>query len=67
MGIRSSSDIFFLMSVVAVMMATISWAVEPIWLAASQWMLISISVGVWGIYLRIRDIHEGNGKNGKKK
>jgi hypothetical protein len=49
------------------MMAAISWAVEPMWLAASQWILISIAVGVWGIYLRIRDIHEGNEKNGKKK
>jgi len=31
-------------------------------LAASQWMLISIEMGVLGVYLRLRDIHEGNGK-----
>ncbi len=67
MSIKSSSDIFFILSVAAVLMATISWAVEPMWLAATQWLLVGIMVGVWGVYLRIRDMHEGNGKNGKKK
>ena len=62
MGIKSSSDIFFIVSVTAVLMAVISWAIEPMWLAATQWLLIAITVGVWGIYLRIRDMHEGNGK-----
>lgn len=64
MGIKSSSDIFFIISVTAALMAVLSWALrpDPIWLAASQWLLISITVGVWGLYLRIRDIHEGNGK-----
>ena len=68
MGIKSSADIFFIISVTAAMMAVLSWALrpEPIWLAASQWLLISITVGVWGLYLRLRDIHEGKG-NGKKK
>lgn len=67
MGIKSSSDIFFILSVTAVLMAVISWAVEPMWLAATQWLLVGIMVGIWGVYLRIRDMHEGNGKNGKKK
>ncbi|MDP1845639.1 MAG: hypothetical protein Q8L09_02715 [Candidatus Moranbacteria bacterium] len=67
MGIKSSSDIFFIMSVTAVLMAVISWAAEPMWLAATQWLLVGIMVGIWGLYLRIRDMHEGNGKNGKKK
>lgn len=67
MGIKSSSDIFFILSVAAVLMAVISWAAEPMWLAATQWLLVGIMVGVWGLYLRVRDIHEGNGKNGKKK
>jgi len=62
MGIKSSSDIFFILSVTAVLMAAISWAAEPMWLAASQWLLVAITVGVWGVYLRIRDLHEGNGK-----
>ena len=67
MGIKSSSDIFFIVSVAAVLMAIISWAVEPMWLAASQWLLVGIVVGAWGVYLRLRDIHEGSGKKGKKK
>jgi hypothetical protein len=76
MGIKSTSDIFFIFSVAAVFMAILSWALKPdaLWLAASQWILIAVVVGVWGIYLRLRDIHEGkaaarnsNGKNGKKK
>lgn len=67
MGIKSSSDIFFIFSVTAVFMAVISWAVEPIWLAATQWLLIAITVGVWGLYLRIRDMHEVNEKNRNKK
>ena len=62
MGIKSSSDIFFIVSVTAVLMAVLSWALEPMWLAATQWLLIAITVGVWGIYLRIRDVHEGNGR-----
>jgi hypothetical protein len=62
MGIKSSSDIFFVMSVAAVLMAVLSWAVEPMWLAATQWLLIGIMVGVWALYLRLRDIHEGGGK-----
>jgi hypothetical protein len=66
-GIKSTSDIFFILSVTAVLMAVISWAAEPMWLAATQWVLVGITVGVWGLYLRIRDVHEGNGKNGKKK
>ena len=65
MGIKSSADIFFIVSVAAAVMAVLSWAVEPMWLAASQWLMIGIMVGVWGLYLRLRDIHEG--KNGKKK
>jgi len=52
MGIKSSSDIFFIVSVAAVLMAIISWAVEPMWLAASQWLLVGIV---------------GSGKKGKKK
>lgn len=67
MGIKSSSDIFFILSVTAVLMSVISWAAEPMWLAATQWLLVGIMVGIWGLYLRIRDMHEGNGKNGKKK
>jgi len=44
-------------------MAIISWAVKPpIWLAPTQWLLIAITVGIWGLYLRLRDMHEGNGK-----
>ncbi len=66
MGIKSSSDIFFIVSVAAVFMAIISWAVEPMWLAATQWLLVGIMVGVWGLYLRLRDLHEGKG-NGRKK
>lgn len=67
MGIKSSSDIFFIMSVAAVLMAILSWAIAPMWLAATQWVLIGVMVGIWGLYLRLRDMHEGNGKNGKKK
>jgi len=76
MGIKSTSDIFFIISVATAFMSFLSWALKPdaLWLAATQWLLIAITVGVWGLYLRIRDIHEGkaivkngNGKNGKKK
>ncbi|MFA5925666.1 MAG: hypothetical protein WC831_01920 [Parcubacteria group bacterium] len=67
MGIKSSSDIFFIVSVAAVLMAVLSWAVNPMWLAATQWLLVGMMVGVWGIYLRLRDIHEGNEKSGKKR
>ena len=64
MGIKSTSDIFFILSVTGVLMAILSWALKPetIWLAATQWLLIAITVGIWGVYLRIRDIHEGNGR-----
>lgn len=66
MGIRSSTDILFILSAAAVLMAIIGAAGEDIWLASTQWMLVAITVGIWGLYLRIRDIHEGNcGKNGK--
>jgi hypothetical protein len=67
MGIKSSSDIFFILSVTAVFMAALSWAAGAMWLAATQWLLVGIMVGIWGVYLRIRDMHESNGKNGKKK
>ncbi len=71
MGIKSTSDIFFILSFLAVMFAVISWAAMDMWLASTQWMLVAITVGIWGVYLRLRDIHEGktvvkNG-NGKKK
>jgi len=67
MGTKSTSDIFFILSVTAAMMAVLSWVLKPetIWLAATQWLLIAITVGIWGLYLRLRDVHEG--KNGKKK
>jgi len=73
MGIKSTSDIFFIFSVSAVSMAFLSWALKPdtMWLAATQWLLIAITVGVWGLYLRLRDIHEekpvAKNGNGKKK
>lgn len=63
-GIKSSSDIFFILSVTFVMLATIGWAAADIWLAPTQWLLVAITMGIWGIYLRMRDVHE---KNGKKK
>ncbi|MDI6777763.1 MAG: hypothetical protein QMD77_01070 [Patescibacteria group bacterium] len=62
MGIKSSADIFFILSVAAVLMAILSWAAESMWLAPTQWLLVAIMVGVWGLYLRLRDMHEGNGK-----
>ena len=64
MGIKSTSDIFFILSVTAAMLAFLSWALKPdtLWLAASQWLLVAITVGIWGLYLRLRDVHEGNGK-----
>lgn len=64
MGIKSTSDIFFVLSVAVAFMAALSWALKPdtIWLAATQWLLIAITVGVWGLYLRVRDLHEGSGK-----
>jgi len=64
MGIKSTSDIFFIFSVAAAFLAALSWAMKPdtIWLAATQWLLVAITVGVWGLYLRLRDIHEGGGK-----
>lgn len=76
MGIKSTSDILFILSVASAMLAFLSWALKPdtIWLAATQWLLIAATVGIWGLYLRLRDIHEGktvarngNGKNGRKK
>jgi len=76
MGIKSTSDIFFILSVTAVFMAVLSWLLKPdaLWLAATQWVVIAIAVAVWAVYLRLRDIHEskntaknGNGRNGKKK
>ena len=64
MGIKSTSDIFFILSAAAVLFAFLSWALKPdtIWLASTQWLLIAITVGIWGLYLRLRDIHEGGGK-----
>jgi|GEM_PF-549438 len=75
MGTKSTSDIFFIISVATAMMAVLSWVLKPdtIWLAATQWLVIAIAVGVWAIYLRIRDIHEGKtsmnmkAENGKAK
>ena len=77
MGTKSTSDIFFIISVATAMMAAMSWIFKPdsLWLAASQWLLVSITVGIWGLYLRLRDVHEGkatvaksgNGKNGNAK
>ena len=78
MGIKSTSDIFFIFSVASAMMAVLSWALKPdtLWLAATQWLVIASAVGIWAIYLRIRDMHEGkatmtvkngNGKVAKKK
>jgi hypothetical protein len=67
MGIKSSADAFFIFSVTTSFMAALSWALKPdvLWLAATQWLLITIVFGVWGLYLRLRDMHEV--KNGKKK
>ena len=64
MGIKSSADIFFILSITMAFMSVLSWVLKPdtVWLAASQWLLIAITVGVWGLYLRIREMHEGNGK-----
>jgi membrane protein implicated in regulation of membrane protease activity len=78
MGTKSTSDIFFIFSIAAAMMAVLSWSLKPdaLWLAATQWLVVAIAVGVWAVYLRLRDIHEGkttvtlkngNGKAGKKK
>ena len=78
MGIKSTSDIFFIFSVAAAMMAVLSWALKPdtLWLAATQWLLIASRLAFGRYILRLRDMHEGkttmtvkngNGKVGKKK
>lgn len=78
MGIKSTSDIFFIISFAAALMSIMSWVLkpDPLWLAATQWLVVAITVGVWAVYLRLRDMHEGktivkngngNAKNGKKK
>jgi hypothetical protein len=68
MGTKSTSDVFFIISVAAAIMSFLSWALKPdtLWLAATQWLLIAIVFGIWGVYLRIRDMHEGKAvaKNG---
>ena len=65
MGIKSTSDIFFILSVTAAMLAFIGWATIDIWLASTQWILVAITVSVWGLYLRLRDMHEGVPKKKK--
>ncbi len=71
MGIKSSADIFFIISVAAVFMSTIGWLTTvDMWLNSHTWMTVAATSGIWAVYLRMRDIHELeklNGGNGKKK
>ncbi len=73
MGLKSTSDIFIVLSFFAVTMAFISWGAGAVWLAATQWLLVAIVFGVWSLYLGMRHAHECseklkvNGKNGSGK
>lgn len=40
-------------AVVAILFAAIGWSVSDIWLASTQWLLVSVVLALFGIYMKM--------------
>jgi len=40
-------------SLVAVVLATVGWLGSDVWLASTQWMLVAIVLGIYSLWLKI--------------
>jgi hypothetical protein len=50
---KTLADGFFIFSVLAVFCAAAGWAVEDIWLASTQWLLVAIIFLLYAVYVRM--------------
>lgn len=50
---RTSSQFFMGGSAVSVLLAAIGYTGTDIWLAATQWLLVAITLAAFGIYARM--------------
>ncbi|MBX4205908.1 hypothetical protein KW795_01810 [Candidatus Microgenomates bacterium] len=51
-GNKELSKLFMMLSLVAIVLAGIGYLKQDIWLASTQWLLVSIVFGVYATYLK---------------
>ena len=49
----ASAKILECLSLASVVMATIGAVSNDIWLASTQWLLVAIVLGVWGVFVLV--------------
>jgi len=47
------ADYLFYLSIVALILAAVSYLWQDIWLASTQWMVVSVVFAVYAIYLQL--------------
>jgi len=50
---RQMSEIFMGSAVVAVVLSTVGFLGSDIWLASTQWLLVAVVLGIFGLYSRM--------------
>lgn len=66
------ADGFFVLATIALIAAMYGWQLEDLWLASTQWVLVSNSLLLMGIYIRMsrdddEDILRSRRINNKKR
>ncbi len=55
LGKQSTGDILIGLSVIAVILSIIGAFGTDIWLASTQWILIAATLGIYALYVKIRE------------
>lgn len=52
---KSLADGLIVLSVIAIVLSIIGALGTDIWLASTQWALVAGVLGIWAVYIKIRD------------
>jgi len=54
-NMKSLADGLIVLSVIAIVLSIIGALGTDIWLASTQWALVAGVLGIWAVYIKIRD------------
>lgn len=52
-GMEGLSMYLMYAAVLAVLLAAVGWIGPDIWLASTQWLLVALVLGLFGVYLKL--------------
>ena len=52
---KALANVLIILAVIAVILAFAGAVGTDIWLASTQWLLVSAVLAIWGVYVKMRD------------